>query len=69
MAHLLQSRSQRIVAVFMVLAIVAVAASALMLFGQSAEAVPPPAGMSQAVSDYNDDMLMHHGIWAWHEMV
>ena len=67
MKHFLQLRSQRAVAVFMALAIVAVAASSLMLFGQSAEAVPPPAGMSQAVSDYNDDILFRHGVKAWHE--
>ena len=33
----------------------------------NAEAAPPDAPPGQAVSTYNDDMLMHHGIWAWHE--
>jgi len=46
MTHFLQSRSQRIVAVFMVLAIAAVAASALLLFGPQAEAGSPQAAMS-----------------------
>ena len=51
----------------MVLAIAAVAASALLLFGPQAEAGSPQAGMNQAVSGYNDDILFRHGVQAWHE--
>ena len=69
MTHVLQSRFQRTVAVsaILILAIAALAASALLTPQSPAEAGAPQAGMNQAVSDYNDDILFRHGVKAWHE--
>ena len=54
--------------VVVALLVTAVTLSAFLIARSPAEAGPSSAGMNQPVSDYNDDMLSHHGVRAWHEL-
>ena len=69
MTHLPRTKLHRGAAASAVIILLTAAIAAITAIGMqlNAEAAPPDAPPGQAVSTYNDDMLMHHGIWAWHE--